>query len=202
MQSEPQLADAINWVPSSLNLPIEVTRAPLPTDLPSAYLEFLALVHPGEGFIGYEYLRLFALEQLPWVNAAYEVATYLPGYYLFGSNGCGQAYMFGPANGERSVVRIAFVPFDLEYVSETWPDFQHFLLGLVSAPSQFDDASYPDTPNPDAVGLEVHEVQPIALGGNPTDPANTILVPVEKHAELVAFWNKTFPIIKRQSAGA
>jgi hypothetical protein len=202
MQSEPQLADALNWVPTILDLPTYTGIEPVPSNLPSSYLEFLDLVHPGEGFVGYEYLRLFALEQLPWVNCAYQVATYLPGYYLFGSNGCGEAYMFGPPDGERPVIRTAFVPLDLEYVSESWPDFPHFLLGLVSAPRQYDDSSYPDTPNPEAFGLEIHEVHPIALGGSPTDPANRLFVPVAKHAELVSFWNKTFPIVKRQRTRA
>jgi len=202
LQPDPQLADALNWIPAKLSLPIGGSAEPVPTDLPDSYREFLALVQPGEGFIGYEYLRLYGMDQLPWINSAYQVAKYLPGYYAFGSNGCGEAYLFAPPSGARPVVRIPFIPLDVEYLSESWPDFDHFLFALVSAPRKYDDSSYPDVPNPEAVGQEVHEIHPIVLGGNPTEPANQVIVPVEKHVELVIFWNETFQGIKHRSARA
>jgi hypothetical protein len=198
LQPEPQLADALNWIPTKLSLPIDCTD-PVPCDLPDSYRKFLELVQPGEGFVGYEYLRLFGIEQLPWINAAYQVAKYLPGYYLFGSNGCGEAYLFAPANGPQQVIKMPFIPFDLEYLSESWPDFDHFLLALVSAPCEHDGSPYPDVPNPDSVGQEVHEIHPIVLGGSPSDSANQALVPVQKHVELVSFWNEAFQNIKRRS---
>lgn len=201
MTHQKQLAEALNWIPHDLALPLEPSAEAIPADLPPAYLEFLALIQPGEGFIGHRYLRLFALEQLPWVNTAYEVRTYLPGFFLFGSDGCGEAYLFGPASPARSVVTVPFIPLDLEYQSESWPSFDHFLVALAEAPPDCDSSTYPDTPDPKALGLEVHQVHPIVFGGHPTDPANTVLVPVEKHVELVSFWNRTYQGI-RQRAGA
>ena len=204
MHSEPparDLADALNWVPGALDLP-RAGRASVPADLPPTYIDLVALIGAGEGFVGHEYLRLFALDQLLWVNDAYGVGTYLPGHCMFGSNGCGEAYLFGPPTvAERAVIRVSFIPLDPDYVSQSWPSFDQFLLALVNAPPDNPDDPYPYTPDPDAIGKELHEVHPIALGGSPTDPANKVLVPVEKHAELVAFWNRTFNAI-RQRAGA
>ena len=193
------LADALNWIAGKLELPPSDVNEFSP-DLPTTYLEFLELVGPGEGFIGHEYLRLFAPEQLPWVNNAYGVDTFLPGHLLFGSNGCGDAYLFKPTPGEIEVSRIPFIPLNTEYTIHTWDSFGHFLVALVDAPSEFAQSSYPETPNPEVVGKEVHEVHPVALGGNPTDPKNKVLVPVEKHAQLVSYWNKTFnAIIHREN---
>jgi hypothetical protein len=193
------LADALNWICGPLELPRSPQAPPSP-ELPATYRKLLEHIGPGEGFIGHEYLRLFAIDQLPWVNDAYAIGTYLPGYYLFGSNGCGEAYLFGPSTPhERPVIRIAFVPLDMEYASKSWPSFGHFLFALVNAPPEFEDSAFPDTPNPDAVGMEVHEVHPIGLGGDPTDQKNKVLVPVQKHVELVSFWNKTFHAIRQRT---
>ena len=39
-------------------------------------------------------------------------------------------------------------------------------------------------------GKEIFEIQPIILGGSPTDPANKIALTREKHIEAVRYWNK------------
>ncbi len=201
-ESSPRnLADALNWVPGTLDLPL-TGHAGAPPHLPQTYIDLVGLIGAGEGFVGHEYLRLFALTQLSWVNDAYGVDTHLPGHCMFGTNGCGEAYLFGPPTAaERPVIRVSFIPLDLDYVSQSWPSFDHFLLALVNAPPDSPDDPYPYTPDPDAIGKELHEVHPIALGGSPTDPANKVLVPVAKHAELVTFWNNAFKAI-RQRAGA
>ncbi len=51
-------------------------------------------------------------------------------------------------------------------------------------------------PNPETLGLELEYRHPLALGG-PGDEANKILVPPEKHVELVRFWARTFQAVKR-----
>ncbi len=169
--------------------------------LPTSYLEFLDLVGPGEGFIGHEYLRLFAVEQLTWVNQAYAVEAYLPGHLLFGSNGCGEAYVFAQATTQRRVLKIPFVPLDMEYADGEWDSFDEFLFFLVNAPAQDENSSYPETPNPEAIGKELHEIQPIALGGDASDPRNRAFVPVPQHCKLVTYWNKTFRAIRSRAKG-
>jgi hypothetical protein len=44
--------------------------------------------------------------------------------------------------------------------------------------------------DPVARGMVAHEVHPVALGGDPIDPANRILITLEKYVELVAWWNR------------
>lgn len=42
----------------------------------------------------------------------------------------------------------------------------------------------------DYSGKEIFEVQPIILGGSPTDSANKIILTREEHIAAVRYWNK------------
>jgi hypothetical protein len=42
----------------------------------------------------------------------------------------------------------------------------------------------------DCVGKEVFEIQPVILGGSPTDPANKTILTRQQHIEAVRYWNK------------
>lgn len=44
--------------------------------------------------------------------------------------------------------------------------------------------------DPALKGLQIHEIEPIKLGGNPTDISNKVFLPREKHAKVVVWWNK------------
>jgi len=50
---------------------------------------------------------------------------------------------------------------------------------------------------PDRFGREIFEIQPIVLGGNPTDPANKTLLTREQHIAAVRYWNQ---IVKKLRA--
>lgn len=39
------------------------------------------------------------------------------------------------------------------------------------------------------VGKEIFEVQPVILGGSPTDPTNKTILTREQHIEVVRYWN-------------
>lgn len=43
---------------------------------------------------------------------------------------------------------------------------------------------------PTLKGLQIHEIEPVKLGGNPTDTANKTFLPRDKHAKVVVWWNK------------
>ncbi|MCX6624632.1 MAG: hypothetical protein NTY38_26940 [Acidobacteria bacterium] len=43
---------------------------------------------------------------------------------------------------------------------------------------------------PDRFGREIFEIQPIVLGGSPTDPANKTLLTREQHIAAVRYWNQ------------
>jgi len=38
-------------------------------------------------------------------------------------------------------------------------------------------------------GMEIFEVQPILLGGSPTDPKNKVFLTRQQHIEAVRYWN-------------
>ena len=42
----------------------------------------------------------------------------------------------------------------------------------------------------DCIGKEVFEIQPVILGGSPTDPANKTILTRQQHIEAVRYWNK------------
>jgi hypothetical protein len=50
---------------------------------------------------------------------------------------------------------------------------------------------------PDARGKEIFEVNPVILGGSPTDPANKTLLSREDHIKAVAYWNRVLRELRR-----
>ena len=42
----------------------------------------------------------------------------------------------------------------------------------------------------DLAGKEIFEIQPIILGGNPTDPMNKTVLTREDHIKAVNYWNR------------
>ena len=96
-------------------------------DLPGDYRSFLAEANGGEGFIGQEYLILWKAEELEQFNREYEVQTYAPGLFLFGSNGGGEGLGFDTESTPYKVVQVPFVGMDLKYACHVADSF----LGLL-----------------------------------------------------------------------
>lgn len=44
--------------------------------------------------------------------------------------------------------------------------------------------------DPTLNGLQIHEIQPVKFGGNPTDPVNKIPLPPGEHAPATRWWNQ------------
>jgi hypothetical protein len=49
----------------------------------------------------------------------------------------------------------------------------------------------------DRRGLEIFEIQPIILGGSPTDPANKTLLTRQQHIGAVRYWNEIVRDLRR-----
>jgi len=49
----------------------------------------------------------------------------------------------------------------------------------------------------DCVGKEVFEIQPVILGGSPTDPANKTILTRQQHIEAVRYWNKVIRDLRK-----
>jgi hypothetical protein len=183
---------ASEWAPTSTGFvsgPMD--RAALPAD----YLQLIEAIGPGEGFVGARYLRLYPLEELTAANVAYAVPVYLPGYQIFGSDGCGVAFLFELATRSGQVIEQPFIPLDPEYTAARHPSFWAFLEQFTAVPVGVP----PPIANPRTRGLEVHERHPVVLGGDPTDPANKVLLPPTTHAEACTFFNHVFQRVRAQS---
>ncbi len=45
-------------------------------------------------------------------------------------------------------------------------------------------------------GMEIFEITPVILGGNPNDPANKILLDRKEHMQAVVYWNRVIKGIR------
>ena len=117
---------------ASLN-EIEAVQRKLSFTLPTSYVTFMCTGNGGEGFIGKSYLVLWKVEELTSMNAAYHVAEFVPGLFLFGSNGGGEAYGFDTRSRPPTIVSVPFIAMDLADAKIVASDFETFLSEL-SAP--------------------------------------------------------------------
>jgi len=84
--------------------------------LPEEYIQFLRLKNGGEGFVGQNaYVMFWGLDELAEMNNAYNVKEYVPGLYLFGSDGGGEAYAFD-TRSEMAIVKVPFVGMDISLI--------------------------------------------------------------------------------------
>jgi len=94
--------------------------------LPESYFEFLKAHDGGEGFVGDNYIVFWRAGELVDFNREYEVESYAPGIFLFGSSGGGEAYGFDMWDAAMPVVKIPFIGMDRQYailVATDLPDF-------------------------------------------------------------------------------
>jgi len=47
-------------------------------------------------------------------------------------------------------------------------------------------------------GKEVFEIQPIILGGHPTDPSNKTVLTRQQHIQAVTFWNRKIRLFRNK----
>lgn len=93
--------------------------------LPDDYVQLLKTFNGGEGFLGEDYLILWAVEDLLFFNKEYEVQEYAPGIFLFGSSGGGDGYGFDTTSVGLPVVRLPFIGMSNRYadvVADNVPD--------------------------------------------------------------------------------
>ena len=100
--------------------------------LPPDYVEFLRQANGGEGFIDDNYLILWKADELKIFNEEYEVETYAPGLFLFGSDGGGEGYGFDKRDGSMCVIRVPFIGMDVRYAEVVASSFTNFLQELAS----------------------------------------------------------------------
>lgn len=165
--------------------PFFKTSGPPPSAAEALPVDYLGVIEEfggREGFLGTRYLRLYRLDELVELNLAYDVPTNFPEAFLFGSDGCGEAYAF--LLGDSRVVRVPFIPLAADMAEPCADSFREFVQSLAAT------GRSPEV-DPDAVGMEAHEIHPVALGGN-SDEANRAVVPAPAHAQVSQYWNKVY----------
>jgi hypothetical protein len=131
------------------------------------------------------YLAMWPVGQLVELNRVASVSDFCPRLIIFATDGGGEGYGLDARNGTLVSVPMIGMMWDLaEQVGSTFHEFLDWLVehNPLSGPQPRLD--------PARVGLVVHDVTPIILGGDPTDPANKALVPLRDYVRLVAWWNE------------
>jgi len=105
-------------------------EAALQWTLPLDYKTFLGRSNGGEGFVGQNYLILWASEELAQFNNEYEVQDYAPGLILFGSDGGGEGYAFDMRTTPAPIVQVPFIGMDLKYARTMAANFDEFVTKL------------------------------------------------------------------------
>jgi hypothetical protein len=98
--------------------------------LPDDYVEFLRTANGGEGMVGNAYLSLWRIEELIQRNEDCEVAETVPGLFLFGSDGGGEAFAFDMRSGAKPIVMVPFIILCFEDAIPMGGNFEAFLVEL------------------------------------------------------------------------
>lgn len=107
-----------------------MVEAQLARPLPEAYRDYLARQDGWEGFIGDAYLVLWRASELATFNEDYEVSTYAPGLFLFGSNGGGSGFAFDLREPAMPILLVPLIGMSLASATPVAPSFAAFLSDL------------------------------------------------------------------------
>ena len=153
--------------------------------LPDDYVALVERIDGGEGWVGDEYVAFWPVTDLARHNHQLETERFVPGIILIGSDGGGEGLGLDQRSGQSTVVYVPLVGLPLDRVAPTG-------LGLRSWFNHRIDHS--ESPNkildPAMIGQNVYEKQPVILGGDPVDPTNKAIIPLEKLLELASWWNR------------
>jgi cell wall assembly regulator SMI1 len=105
--------------------------------LPEDYLHFLLRMNGGYGFVGNTYIGLWPVEELQKMNHGYGVTENVPGLFIFGSDGGGEAAGFDLRFGTNDVICIPFVTLDWADAHRIAPTFTTFLEKVAQDGSWF-----------------------------------------------------------------
>jgi len=180
----------LNWsVPATAAAVAECERQ-LGAKLPLEYVEFARTANGGEGFIGKNaYVILWGVQELVPMNQAYKVRKYAPGLLVFGSDGGGEAYGFDTRTSRWEIVQVPFVGMAWDLAEPMGTTFIAFLEQLYSIERACEPVRHGESPRADCRGKEIFEIDPVILGGSPTDPANKTVLNREDHIKAVVYWN-------------
>jgi hypothetical protein len=166
--------------------------------LPEDYKRFLLEHDGGDGFIGTDYFIFWKAEELSKFNDGYEVSKYAPGLLMFGSNGGGDGFAFDTRTSPYRVMQVPFIGMsvaDKFCVAESFNELLERMHRQMAHSSE-----RPPKSKPMLRGKEIFEIQPVILGGSPTDLENKVALTRDQHMELVRYWNKVVNDLRNQKA--
>jgi len=156
-------------------------------ELPSDYWGLLRFANGCEGFLGDEYLRFYPADQLILLNNAFCIQEFIPGRFIFGSNGGGEAWAFDLRIKPTAVVKVPFIPMHDKY-SHSFGTFEEFIPRLASTRHKTEQRRV----NPALIGKEIHESKPIVFGGDPVANDNKAYLTTAEYAPYVVWWNRKY----------
>jgi len=108
---------------------IKTAEAESTIRLPSEYRDFLKFTNGGKGRIGSGgYAALWRVEDLCAFNTDYQVETYAPGLFVFGSDGGGEAFAFDLRT--LTIVQVPFIGMSLTAANFVASNFHEFLVAI------------------------------------------------------------------------
>ena len=194
-----KVAPITSWKSSGTSFAPETLSKEILGLLPAGYLEFLEVLGAGEGFLGTSFLRVYPLDEAAAANREYHVDEFLPRCLLFGSDGCGNAYLFDLEKRPSEIIRVPFIPLDREFGRSMGNDFLRFVESLAEIPRGY-TGPLPVRPNPETAGKEIHEKHPVVLGGDPTSPDNKVFLAPPEHAKASTFFNRLVRKVRAEQA--
>ena len=104
----------------------DIINLKLPPQIPNEYLELIETSNGGEGNIGDEYMILYKANDLKRKNLEYEIEQAVPGIFIFGSNGGGEALAFDFRSNELKYILIPFL-FEIDAIIVLGSSLHEFL---------------------------------------------------------------------------
>ncbi|MEC0093412.1 SMI1/KNR4 family protein [Paenibacillus macquariensis] len=110
---------------------ISEIEAQLGISFPNDYVELLSEINGMEGSVGNSYIRLWSMNELVELNKDYSVQEFAPGILLIGSDGGGEAFAYDLRDNEMKIVKIPFIPMDVEEIIICGNDLNSFYKYLL-----------------------------------------------------------------------
>lgn len=138
-----------------------------------------------EGWLGDEYVRIYAPVDRQRIASLYDFATFLPDYEPWGSFGL-DALCLGP---DQRLYAIDWIPLEESFRRERYSS--------VSALEADMERLHEAAPTYEHFAKEVHLKHPLALGGDPQ--ASPMMLDQETHAEACRYFNRLWRHLKAQA---
>lgn len=109
---------------------IDDAKSRIGNELPNDYIQFLMICNGAEGFISPgSYVMLWSIEDAIKWNQDYQVDEFAPGFFIFGSDGGGEAFAFD-WQSKGAVVLLPFVGMSRDGARRIATTFSSFIQRL------------------------------------------------------------------------